>query len=150
MHLFKNTSNTKLIEDKNKTKFKVQRTILYIIFICSLVSINLVASTLIKLISLPTFNASPNWLFFGDWGKFLLLIFVVLAWNYIRPKTIITCLILGGIISNTLEFYIFGFVADYINLGIGVLNLADLQIYSGLIWLTALTLRYKLNSVNYT
>ena len=46
-----------------------------------------------------------------------------------------TALIIAGAIGNFLEYTIFGFVVDYINIGIAVLNVADLQIYGGLILL---------------
>jgi signal peptidase II len=44
-------------------------------------------------------------------------------------------MILAGIFGNILERLYFGYVTDYINFGIGVANLADLEIYLGALYI---------------
>ncbi len=123
MHLFKNISSISL-----------------------LVALNITIARVIENTPFAVINQSPSWLFFGILGIITLVSILVLAYIILKPNPIITQLILVGIISNIIEYYSFGFVVDYLNFGIGILNLADIQIYIGLIWLTALSLSSKLQS----
>jgi lipoprotein signal peptidase len=47
----------------------------------------------------------------------------------------LTALIIAGSLSNFLEYTIFGCVVDYLDFRIAVLNLADIEIYGGLVLL---------------
>jgi lipoprotein signal peptidase len=117
-----------------------------ILNISLLVVLNLSVAKFFQSTHLAVINTSPSWLFFGVIGNIILFFILVLTCIILQPNAKPTKLIIAAIMSNLIEFYTFGFVVDYINLGIGVLNLADLQIYIGLIWLTVLSLRHKLQS----
>ncbi len=85
-----------------------------------------------------TKNYFPVGFGFGLIASILIFIlggFFIYKLRLIQQFPLITTLIIAGAISNFLEFSLYGFVVDYINIGIAVLNLADLQIYWGLLLL---------------
>jgi Signal peptidase (SPase) II len=55
--------------------------------------------------------------------------------NLLTKYPLLTALIIAGSLSNFLEYTIIGYVIDYFDLRIAVLNLADIEIYGGLIML---------------
>jgi lipoprotein signal peptidase len=61
--------------------------------------------------------------------------FLIYRLQLLTKFPIITSFLIAGAVSNFLEYSIFGYVVDYINIGIAVLNLADVEIYGGLIML---------------
>ncbi|MBC7472229.1 MAG: signal peptidase II [candidate division SR1 bacterium] len=66
---------------------------------------------------------------FVTWGIF--------RFSLVQKYPIFSILILSGVWSNIIERIINGYVTDYINLGFGYANFADLQI-----WLGAIVLNY--------
>ncbi len=107
--------------------------------ICALIFINLSVAVAIKEIGLHFVeNRKPIGLtvniyisvfiiFFITWGLFY--------FKYIQKYPTASILIVAGSWSNFLEKNIFGYVADYINTYIAYINLADIQIITGLILL---------------
>ena len=95
------------------------------------------------------FAVTPNYFpagfgfgWFASFAIFILGGFCVYKLKLLQQFPLITALIIAGSFSNFLEFSLHGFVADYFNIGIAVLNLADLQIYGGLILLNWNLLRH--------
>ncbi len=84
-----------------------------------------------------TLNFMQETFRFGYWSAviipFLWLIFACYLQIY-KNYSLAFVVILAGLISNILERLWFGFVADYFNFGIGIANLADLQIYGGVVY----------------
>jgi lipoprotein signal peptidase len=77
-------------------------------------------------------NFSQEFFRFGSVGLFLFIILGMVVVFFLKPYQkypILFCIIFAGICSNILEKLIFGYVVDYIYLGIGVANLADFLIY---------------------
>jgi lipoprotein signal peptidase len=62
-------------------------------------------------------------------------LFLICKLELLAKYPLITTFLIAGAVSNFLEYTIFGFVVDYINLGFAVLNLADVEIYGGLVLL---------------
>lgn len=66
--------------------------------------------------------------FFDFWAVLgLLFVFAKLA-----PKNLAFGLIVGGAVSNLIDRAVYGYVRDFINLGITTVNLADLAIMIGI------------------
>src|SRR3989344_1609132 len=65
----------------------------------------------------------------------LLVIFVSLYFFYFRQWTLGFVLILGGAFSNLFDRIYFGYVRDYLSAGFATLNLADIMIWVGIIFL---------------
>ena len=66
-----------------------------------------------------------------------LVLFVVLSWKYFRDSvgTLGWSLVIGGALGNLVDRAVKGTVTDYINLGAGTVNLADIAIYAGIVLL---------------
>jgi lipoprotein signal peptidase len=65
---------------------------------------------------------------------FLVILIGLLAiWrlNIIQKYPLLFTIILVGTFTNIIERICFGYVVDYFNFGIGVANLADIEIYTG-------------------
>jgi lipoprotein signal peptidase len=70
---------------------------------------------------------------FGLLGFFAVAGVTVYLFKPYKKHPLLFSIILSGIASNILEKLIFGYVLDYIFVGIGVANLADLFIYFSVI-----------------
>jgi lipoprotein signal peptidase len=82
-------------------------------------------------------NPTPTAFLFGNYLAISLLILITFCFFYFRifaKFPIISVLILSGLYSNFIEKTLFGFVIDYLNFGISYLNLADVQIFCGIIF----------------
>jgi lipoprotein signal peptidase len=89
-----------------------------------------------------TENTNPLGLPLPLWFVSLIAAFVffgLVRFEFLARHAVFTLLILAGIASNLIERITFGYVADYINIYIAVANLADLQIWIGVIALNYLT-----------
>jgi|LakMenEpi03Aug12_release.lakeMendotaPanAssembly.Ray.scaffolds.fasta_scaffold1331965_1 lipoprotein signal peptidase len=83
-------------------------------------------------------NENPVSYSFGFWPSVLGLVLVTFISFYaklLQKSAVSTIFVLAGIYSNFLEILIFGGVADYISISIAYINLADLQIISGIVLL---------------
>jgi lipoprotein signal peptidase len=81
-------------------------------------------------------NIYPFGLNVGNIGLAFVVAFVtcgIFGFNLIQKYPIYSILILSGVWSNIIERIINGYVTDYINLGFGFANFADLQIWVGAI-----------------
>ena len=79
-------------------------------------------------------NYSQELFRFGWLSALMILIvgfFVVLYLKLYQKYPILGSIILVGLVCNTLERVYQGYVVDYFNFGIGVANLADIEIYFG-------------------
>jgi lipoprotein signal peptidase len=78
-------------------------------------------------------------LFRFGWLSFALILvlglWVVIKLDLVGKYPLILSVIMAGIVANILERLYFGYVTDYINFGIGVANLADLEIYFGTLYI---------------
>ena len=110
-----------------------------IFLILGLIIVNFLVSFLIVKAGFPVtqnyFPAGFGYSIFTSILIFALGVFCIYKLNLLKQFPLITTLIVAGAVSNFLEYIIFGFVVDYINIGIAVLNLADLLIYGGLVLL---------------
>ena len=82
-----------------------------------------------------TANENPVGFAFGYYSSVLVLVFItfcVFKYDLIHRSTINSIMILSGIYSNFLEKLYWGNVADYMNIQIAQINLADIQILLGL------------------
>lgn len=95
-------------------------------------------------------NTEPFGLSIGVFTNSILVLFVTLGsfyFGFLKKFTISTLLILAGSWSNLLERILFGFVQDYIPLPSGYANLADFELWTGLIllnisiWLPSLQIK---------
>jgi lipoprotein signal peptidase len=114
----------------------------FLIFVV-LVAFDLLLAHFIKSSSiLITPNTYPLGLVLPVWFVVLAAGFVsfgLVKFEFLSKHPVFTLLIIAGMASNLLERITFGFVADYINIGIAIANIADLQIWSGVIALNYLT-----------
>ncbi len=83
-------------------------------------------------------NTSPIGFTFGYFSSILILIIV--AWvihefELNQKYALASIMILGGLFSNFSEKYLLGAVADYMTIGIGTINLADIMIFLGVVLL---------------
>lgn len=77
---------------------------------------------------------------FGNLNTFILILSAVLLLGYFfkarkhleAKSSFAFILIFSGAISNLIDRIIYGYVRDYLNLGITTLNLADLFIFTGI------------------
>jgi hypothetical protein len=101
-----------------------------------LILFNFLASFLVKNYNLPNVsNYSPNIFFAGNLGALILILVVLLlgfGTKVFQKNQLASVLILAGVLSNYFELIALGFVTDYLDFGIAVLNTADLQIYAGI------------------
>ena len=114
--------------------------IFHIVIICLVVAFNLSVSAFIRykgLFYIP--NESPMGFQFGLLYSIAIIGFILWALVYFKifiRHPIITFLIVSGAISNFSEkWIIYNSVADYISIGYGHFNLADVEIWTGLILL---------------
>lgn len=87
-------------------------------------------------------NSNPIgffWGYFSAFGLLILVTFVIFYFEFWKKYWFVSVLILSGFYSNFLEKLIFDFVIDYINFQISYLNLADLQIFAGILLLNLQT-----------
>jgi lipoprotein signal peptidase len=102
-----------------------------------LIAINLIISILIQSFDLWRINNYNQELFRFGWLSFAVFLAigfgVVVKLKLLKKYPLFCLLIVVGVISNILEKSFFGYVTDYLNFGIGVANLADLEIYLGCI-----------------
>jgi len=80
-------------------------------------------------------NESPVGFAFGYYSSVLVLAFItfcIFKYDLIHRSTINSILILSGLYSNFLEKLYWGNVADYMNIQVAQINLADIQILLGL------------------
>ncbi len=121
--------------NSNQTHFKIK---LYL-FGVILIAANFLVSSLVRNLNLfHVKNYFPASFGFGLLSSVLILGLVfafIHKQRFLYKHPILSTFIIAGVISNFLEYTIFGFVIDYINVGIAVINFADLQIYTGLIML---------------
>jgi lipoprotein signal peptidase len=124
-----------MLLSKDTSKFNLN---LFLV-ISSLIGFNFLLSFLVQYYNFKSVeNYFPAGFGFGWIATILILIFGSLLVYKLKLLTrfpFITSFLIAGAMSNFLEYTIFGFVVDYINLGIAVLNLADIEIYGGLILL---------------
>lgn len=81
-------------------------------------------------------NTRPFGLSINYFLLVFLMLFVSIAiikLKLLKSYPIFALLILSGVWSNLSERFIYGYVADYINLGFGFANLADFEIWTGVI-----------------
>ena len=63
----------------------------------------------------------------------LLAVFVILYFRFFRPVSFGFALITAGALSNLIDRVHFGYVRDFINIGMATMNLADVMIWGGII-----------------
>jgi lipoprotein signal peptidase len=120
---------------KDTSKFNLKS----ILIISGLVGINFLLSYLVQFYNLKSVeNYFPAGFGFG-WVATILIFGLgsLLIYNLklLTKFPLLTSVLIAGSLSNFLEYTIFAYVVDYLNIGIAVLNLADLEIYGGLILL---------------
>jgi lipoprotein signal peptidase len=112
-----------------------------------IISLNLGTSLAIQNFNLWQIKNYEQPLFYFGWLSFVSLLalglFLVIKLSVPKNYPNLTLLILAGIVSNVIEKLYQGYVVDYIDLTIGVVNLADLQIYIGCIMVVVNELRIK-------
>jgi lipoprotein signal peptidase len=100
-----------------------------------LIAVNLLVSILIQSFNLWHISNYDQELFrFGWLGLMLALVLgfiLILKLNLVKKYPFLMTIIIVGVVSNILERLYFGYVTDYLDFGIGVVDLADLEIYSG-------------------
>jgi Signal peptidase (SPase) II len=87
-------------------------------------------------------NTNPLGLVLPVWFVVMAASFVtfgLIRFEFLAKYPVFTLLIIAGMASNLIERITFGYVADYINIGIAIANIADLQIWLGVITLNYLT-----------
>jgi lipoprotein signal peptidase len=115
-----------------------------VLLISSLIGVNFLLSFLVQYYNLKSVeNYFPAGFGFG-WITTILIFGVgsllIYRLNLLTKFPLLTALIITGSMSNFLEYTFFGYVVDYFDLKIAVLNLADLQIYGSLVLLNWLML----------
>lgn len=118
---------------------KNQSMLFHWLLVWFLIGLNLGFSFLIRGIGFTIVqNTSPIGFTFGYGSSLLLLGFItyyLISSKIIEKSPILAVLILGGAWSNLIEKLVFDSVADYIDLGFSTLNLADVQIVLGVLFL---------------
>ena len=80
----------------------------------------------------------------------LLILFSVIAWRYRNTKpqiTIAAGLIIAGALGNLFDRVVYGFTVDYlILLGRSAINISDLLILTGVVWLILTNKKTKANN----
>ena len=111
-----------------------------------LITLNLGISLLVQSFNLfYVINSAQETFRFGYWSMIVIPILWLMLAHYLKiynRYNLIFVVILAGLVSNILERLITGFVVDYFNFGVGVANLADLQIYCGLIYIIIQNINY--------
>lgn len=83
-------------------------------------------------------NTTPIGFTFGYYSSILILIivsWVIHEFELNQKYALASIMILGGLFSNFTEKYLLGAVADYMTIGIGTINLADIMIFLGVLLL---------------
>lgn len=120
-----------------------QDKIFYLILVLGLLALNLSFSVLVRSLNLYFIpNTKPFGVSFGPLLSLLILAFI--SWSldvleFFDRYTLASILIAGGAWSNFIELFLFQAVADYIPFIFSVINIADIQIWIGL-----LILNYKI------
>ncbi len=125
----------------NRVKFSwaITGTVLVADEICKILIAYFFPTLLVKNLGLPfgiplpasTVTSRPN--FFIFWALTVaLLIFILTAGKFFRANRTALSLILGGALSNLADRALLGYVRDYIHLGIGTVNLADVAVWIGI------------------
>jgi lipoprotein signal peptidase len=122
-----------MLLSKDTSKFNSK----LVLLISSLIGVNFLLSFFVQYYNFKSVeNYFPAGFGFG-WVATILIFgvgtFLIYRLNLLTKFPLLTALIIAGSLSNFLEYTIFGFVVDYIDLGIAVLNLADVEIYGGLV-----------------
>lgn len=128
------------IMTKVNFKQKIPSYFIQVVIVSVLVIVNISISLLVRsLMPSYTLNTRPFGIQAGnDISIAVILILItygLYAFNYIKEYTTFSILVLAGAWSNFVERALFGEVADYLNLIIAVINIADIQIWAGLILL---------------
>jgi lipoprotein signal peptidase len=117
---------------------RLPKLIFYVVFIIVLL-VNFIAVLAIKQFNI---NFIPNDRPFGIalssiWLNLVvvLVLVIVFAAGFLKKFSFATGLILGGVLFNFLERSVDGYVKDYINIGVGAINIADICIWTGLLLL---------------
>jgi lipoprotein signal peptidase len=111
----------------------------HILVVGCIVLINLGISYYIRVSGISYIpNTTPIGFTFGYFSSILILIIV--AWvihefELNQKYALASIMILGGLFSNFSEKYLLGAVADYMTIGIGTINLADILIFLGVLLL---------------
>jgi lipoprotein signal peptidase len=105
----------------------------YLLRVLIFTIINMLISILIQKFDLWHVRNYSQELFRFGWVSFFLIlalgIWIVLNLRIYHKYPVSLIMILAGFFSNFLERFYFGYVTDYLNFGIGVANLADVEIY---------------------
>jgi lipoprotein signal peptidase len=111
----------------------------YLIFVIQLIGLNFIISFLVSKFGVTNVeNYFPAGFGFGLFATILIFgigSYLIFRLQLMTKFPLITSFLIAGAISNFLEYSIFGFVVDYFDLRIAVLNLPDVEIYGGLILL---------------
>ena len=132
----KNISNTNL-STNFFTNFVSKPAFLIVVITIVFCLQNLTVAKIVELSGMAVINYQPSLMVFGLPIALLILGFgSILAYylnKYLRVPFVLLWIIGVGAVSNLLEFITFGYVVDYFDITIAVLNIADLLIYTGLI-----------------
>jgi lipoprotein signal peptidase len=124
----------------SQTLFSKQNVFLFLASVI-LIALNLGVSFFIRRSDLFfVANQTPFGLNIGLVSVTLIVIGITLGlycFDYIHKYPVVSLLIIAGSWSNLLERMLFGSVTDYISFVISFINLADIQIWIGLIALNA-------------
>jgi lipoprotein signal peptidase len=111
--------------------------IAHVFFVALIVVINLFISSYLRNQGLFfVANQTPIGHSFGYYSSLLILLFstwAVIKFDFLHKTPVYAILILAGLYSNFVEKVMFNSVADYLPLGSLYLNLADSQIFLGLL-----------------
>lgn len=135
MNQYQNTNNLnkKIIYTNISKKDKF----FYLMLVLGLLALNLSFSVLVRILNLYFVpNTRPFGVSFGPLVSLLILAFI--SWSldvleFFEKYTLASILIAGGAWSNFVERLFFGAVADYIPFVLSTINIADIQIWIGLI-----------------
>ena len=84
-------------------------------------------------ITLPAPTSQSGLKFFVVWAVTIaLLIFILAAWKIFPTHRTALSLILGGALSNLADRINFGYVRDFLDIGVGTMNLADVAVWIGI------------------
>ena len=128
-----------IIPSISKSNFNIfQRSTFHFFIFLAVVGLNLGISQIVRVRNLYyVANYEPFGFSFGLWSSVLILAILFLSFIYFKLLAkfpIISLLVMAGAYSNFLEKWIlYGNVADYINAYISQFNLADMQIWSGIL-----------------
>ena len=132
----KNISNTNL-STSFFSNFLFKPSFLIVVITIVFCLQNLTLAKIVELSGMAVINYQPSLMVFGLPIALLILGFgSILGYylnKYLRVPFVLLWIVGVGAVSNLLEFITFGYVVDYFDITIAVLNIADLLIYTGLI-----------------